>query len=243
MSQLSVSIPAHQLAELEALGSGEQMRRALFNAYKNTSRKIRVAIQKTVKSRSSLPAKRIREALTNDVDAPMTIRQRGRVTVRDMPVPLKDYKPKWSRGSGVTAKLPLGNITFRRAFIMRVGNVEMVVSRSRQVKGIEALPSKGPNYWKTRYIDHDGARTQWRKGKGLTPRGYAQRLTVYKIYGSSVLGTLVDKSGEGVGKEILRKAGEEVMQNAQQIFEKELASQIVYRSGLSRGNATSTGES
>ena len=236
MSQLSVSIPAHQLAELEALGSGESMRRALYNAYKATARNIRVATQTEIRSRSSLAVKTIRKAIEDKVDYPMTMSQRGRVTIIQRGVSLSEYGPKSSKLSGVRVKLPKGELVLRHAFIKTMPNgKKLTVTRGRRLPG-----PRSPNHFKVRFKkrgdkmpahahlmspSEQDARlntTRWRKGKGFTPRGYVQRLTLENMRGTSVLSAF--------GAERLTEIGSQVMTEAQQLFEKNLANQIVFRS-------------
>ena len=211
------------------------MRRALYQAYKRTAREIRVDTQKVVKSRSSLATKRIREALKDGVDFPLTMQQRGRMTITQKGIPLSDYKPRFSRASGIRVKLPKGELTLRHAFKATMPNgAKITVTRGRR------LPSRGPNAFKSRYktrgekmpattqnmtfAEQDAKlnTTRWRKGKGFTPRGYVQRLTLENMRGPSVLTTFGEKQ--------LTDVGREVMTNAQQIFEKNLANQITFRS-------------
>jgi hypothetical protein len=235
MSQLSVSIPPHQLAELEALGSGESMRRALYNAYKDTARNIRVATQTAIRSRSSLAVKTIRKAIEDKVDYPMTMSQRGRVTIIQRGISLSEYGPKSSKSFGVRVKMPKGELVLKHAFIRTMPNkARLTVTRGKK------LPMSGPNAFKTRYKP-DGEKmpahahlmtfaeqdaklntSRWRKGRGFTPKGFVQRLTLENMRGASVLNTF--------GATKLTEIGRKVMAEAQQLFEKNLAKQIVFRS-------------
>ena len=211
------------------------MRRALYNAYKETAQNIRVATQRAIRSRSSLLVKTIRKAIEDKVDYPMTMSQRGRVTIIQRGVSLSEYGPKSSKAAGVRVKLPRGELVLRHAFIKTMPNgKKLTVTRGRR------LPARGPNAFKTRYksrgeklpaamqnmtVAEQDAKlntTRWRKGKGFTPRGYVQRLTLENMRGTSVLSAF--------GAERLTEIGREVMTKAQGFFEKNLASQIVFRS-------------
>ena len=171
---LSIQIPAASLAELDALLTPDQYRKATFQVVKRSGAKVLRLFHDEVKSQTFITPKYIKRAIA--LTPPKGDPPEARIIVSGKPQPLIAYKVRVNKRSGVTAQVSKGGtpITLRHAFKTTVATRGDFQGEHAGHTGIfsrgRKLPSRGPN-----------------KGKGkLTPQGVAGRFVIREHKGPSL---------------------------------------------------------
>jgi hypothetical protein len=197
---VTISVSEEQRRGPENWLSPKQVRQAMYQAVKRTTKTGGTQINRRVRAEINITKKYADRAIR--VFDPKGDNPVGVVSIARRSIPLIAYRPRVSKRGGVLAVLTKGKpaLRLRHAFKATVktkgegdehdGHLG-IFGRARH------LPTKGPN-----------------AGKGkLTPRGFAGRLAIKQAYGPSVLSVLGEQGTTKVAQEELAKLHDVLLKN------------------------------
>lgn len=197
---VSIQVSDEAIQWLKGALPAKQVRQALFQAVKRTTKTGATQINRRVRAEINISKKYADRAIR--VFDPKGDNPVGVVSISRRSIPLIAYRPRVSKRGGVRVTIGKGKpaVVFRHAFKATVRTKgeagvhdghEGIFGRTRH------LPTKGRN-----------------AGKGkLTPRGFAGRLAIKEAMGPSVLSVLGEQGTTRVAQEELAKLHDVLQKN------------------------------
>jgi hypothetical protein len=218
-SFVRVEVSPEQLAELEGALNPKQVRSALFQAVKRTTKTGATQINRRVRAEININKKyadRAIRAREPSGDNPV-----GVISISRYPIPLIAYRPRVSKKGGARVTIGKGKppIVYRHAYKATVKTAgtdgvheghEGIFLRDRH------LPTKGPNADRVREWVYKGKKRKSRIK--LTPRGIAGSFAMRELMGPSVLSVLGEEGTTKVAQEELAKLNGVLQKNLDSQF-------------------------
>ena len=189
---IAIQVSEEQRRELEAVLTPKQVRQALFQAVKRTTKTGRAQVNRRVREEINISKKYADRAITSrdpKGDDPV-----GVITISRRPIPLIAYRPRVSKkgGARVTISKHKPPVAFKHYFRATV----KLKGEDQEHDGHEGI------FFRTRHLPTKGKNA----GKGkLTPRGFAGRLAIKQAMGPSVLSVFGEDGATKVATEELAK--------------------------------------
>jgi hypothetical protein len=197
---VTISVSDEQLATLQAALPPKQVRSALFQAVKRTTKTGATQVNRRVRAEINISKKYADRAIR--VFDPKGDNPVGVISISRKPIPLIAYRPRVSKKAGVRATISKNKppVVYRHAFKATV----KTKGTDDQHEGHEGI------FFRTRHLPTKGKNA----GKGkLTPRGFAGRLAIKEAMGPSVLSVFGEAGTTRVASEELAKLHDVLQKN------------------------------